>query len=287
MCWSLWPLALHAQPSGLAAYYRFDGNAVEATGSGLNGIVSGAGFSAGIAGLSLHIAKLGDHAQIPFSTAINLNQKNKTISVWFFGEEPLTAPASIIDKTSASDYALSLITTNGNHSLGLNVYDTQFREISTPVTLGQWHHAVIQKDGGLITLFLDGHVTGTTNVTSVRTLSLPLVVGSGGTPFSQQQTNWNFHGMIDELRFYNRTLSETEIRELYVQGTIVLSIEAFPLRVCWQSQTGQTYQVQFRPDLITNGWTDLGPPIAGDGSTLCVADDASNRRRFYRVVTLP
>ncbi len=35
--WSLWPLVALAQSDGLVAYYPFDGNAVEATGSGLNG----------------------------------------------------------------------------------------------------------------------------------------------------------------------------------------------------------------------------------------------------------
>ncbi len=45
--WSLWPLVSLVQPDGRVAYYPIDGNAVEATGSGLNGVVFNATFSAG------------------------------------------------------------------------------------------------------------------------------------------------------------------------------------------------------------------------------------------------
>jgi len=337
--WSLWPLVALAQSDGLVAYYPFDGNAVEATGSGLNGAVFNATFSAGIAGSCLQIASLGDHAEIPSSDAINLNVNNKTISVWFLAEAPLTRRASIFDRTAISDYALWLVTTNASSFLRFDVYDGGYKQIGTPVTLWGWHHAAIQKDAGSIVLFLDAQRAGATNATSVRTKNKPLIVGAGGTPFIRRSTNYNFHGLIDELRFYDRTLSEAEIRVLYAQGThspnnpltvaaggtpriqgstnsnsrgliderglynrtrseaemralqaqgtLSLRMEVSPLRVCWRSQTGLTYQVQYRGNLTTGAWTNLGTPIPGDGSWQCVTVDGALPSRFYRMMISP
>jgi hypothetical protein len=337
--WSFWPRVALAQSDGLVAYYPFDGNAVEATGTGLNGVVFNATFSAGIAGSCLQIANLGDHAEIPSSDAINLNVNNKTISVWLLAEAPLTRRASIFDRTAISDYALWLVTTNSSPFLRFDVYDGGYKRIGTPVTLGGWHHAVIQKDGNSIVLFLDGQRAGTTNVTGVRTKNKPLIVGAGGTPFIRRSTNYNFHGLIDELRFYDRTLSEAEIgalyaqgthspnnpltvgaggtphiqgstnsnsrglidelrlydrtlsgskiRALHAQGTLSLRMEVSPLRVCWRSQTGLTYQVQYRTNLTTGAWTDLGTPIPGDGNWQCVTADGAVPSRFYRMMISP
>jgi hypothetical protein len=276
-----------AQSDSLVAYYPFDGNAVEATGSGLNGAVFNATFSAGIAGSSLQIANLGDHAEIPSSDAINLNVNNKTISVWFLAEAPLTRRASIFDRTAISDYALWLVTTNASSFLRFDIYDGGYKKIGTPVTLGGWHNAVIQKDAGSIVLFLDGQRVGTTNVTSVRTKTNPLIVGAAGTPYIQASTNYNFHGLIDELRFYDRTLSEAEIRVPYAQGTLSLHMEVSPLRVCWRSQTGPTYQVEYRASLTMGAWTAFGSPIPGDGNWQCVTDDGALPSRFYRLVISP
>jgi hypothetical protein len=276
-----------AQSDGLVAYYPFDGNALEATGSGLNGAVFNAAFSAGIAGSCLQIANLGDHAEIPSSDAINLNVNNKTISVWFLAEAPLTRRAAILDRTAISDYALWLVTTNASSFLRFDVYDAGYKRIGTPVALGGWHHAVIQKDGGSIVLFLDAQRAGTTNVTSVRTKNKPLIVGAGGTPYVQGSTNYNPRALIDELRFYDHNLSEAEIRALYAQGTLSLRMEVSPLGVCWRSQTALTYQVRSRANLTMGAWTDFGTPIPGDGNWQCVPVDGALPSRFYRMVISP
>ncbi len=195
--------------------------------------------------------------------------------------------ASIFDRTAISDYALWLVTTNASSFLRFDVYDGGYKQIGTPVTLWGWHHAAIQKDAGSIVLFLDGQRVGTTNVTSVKTHTNPLIVGAAGTPYIQASTNYNFHGLIDELRFYDRTLSEAEIRALYAQGILSLRMEGSPLRVCWRSQTGLTYQVQYRASLTTGTWTAFGSPILGDGNWQCVPVDGAVPSRFYRMVISP
>jgi hypothetical protein len=58
--------------------------------------------------------------------------------------------------------------------------------------------------------------------------------------------------------------------------------------VCWSSFTNTLYQVQYQSDSTTNLWTDLGAPVPGNGSTVCITDSArGDARRNYRVRELP
>lgn len=66
----------------------------------------------------------------------------------------------------------------------------------------------------------------------------------------------------------------------------VIQVSEVVLR--WIGERGIIYQVQYRSDLTTNTWTNLGSPIAGAGM-LEQADRVPSRepRRFYRIVLRP
>jgi len=68
-----------------------------------------------------------------------------------------------------------------------------------------------------------------------------------------------------------------------------LTIRVSEVELCWSSDSNRTYQVQYRSDLTTNLWTNLGPPIAGSGPTSCTVQrvPAGQPQRMYRVLTLP
>jgi hypothetical protein len=68
-----------------------------------------------------------------------------------------------------------------------------------------------------------------------------------------------------------------------------LAIRVSEVEVCWNTTSNRNYQLQFRSALTTNAWTDLGVPVEGNGSTICVANKVplGQSQRFYRVLTLP
>jgi len=68
-----------------------------------------------------------------------------------------------------------------------------------------------------------------------------------------------------------------------------LSIRSSQVELCWSSQTNRSYQIQYRSELTTNMWTDLGAPVQGGGATNCVYDAIASGqpKRFYRIVCLP
>jgi hypothetical protein len=81
-----------------------------------------------------------------------------------------------------------------------------------------------------------------------------------------------------------------------VPNAPVLSLACSPgssqPELCWNSQTNTTYQVQYLPAIPPSGasqWTDVGPTIMGNGSTICVTDMIvpAQTQRWYRVIAFP
>ncbi len=66
-----------------------------------------------------------------------------------------------------------------------------------------------------------------------------------------------------------------------------ISIHVSAVDICWSSRAGTNYQAQYRSDLTTNVWTDLGSPVSGNGVTNCVSDGVPDPKKFYRVKVLP
>ena len=64
---------------------------------------------------------------------------------------------------------------------------------------------------------------------------------------------------------------------------------SYQVELCWNSQSNQSYQVQYSPVLATNAWLNLGSTVQGRSPTNCVLDTApvGTSQRFYRVVALP
>jgi len=76
--------------------------------------------------------------------------------------------------------------------------------------LNQWYHFVGTYDGQNIKMYKDGMLVGTTPATGnlgVNDVSAKIGTFTG--------TTYNFNGLIDEVRIYNRALSSTEVYQLY------------------------------------------------------------------------
>ena len=100
----------------------------------------------------------------------------------------------------------------------------------------------------------------------------------------------NFPSSCDYTLMINDDGSEAnDHSDVFCLGVPVLTVRVSQVEVCWSSRSNRVYQVQHRSPLSTNGWTNLGAPIQGNGSTNCVMDavGAEQRERYYRVEELP
>jgi len=84
--------------------------------------------------------------------------------------------------------------------------------------------------------------------------------------------------------------SESFALRLRVEFTAAtLSIRCSQVELCWQSATNVNYQLQYQSAITGGQWTNLGVPIAGDGSRQCATDAIAEGEphRFYRTVIAP
>ncbi|HOI87448.1 MAG TPA: T9SS type A sorting domain-containing protein, partial [Lentimicrobium sp.] len=99
---------------------------------------------------------------------------------------------------------------------------------SWTIEYGEWHHFVFHRIGGFLQLYVDGvpkghYLTQKTDCTNDQ----PIWLGCNhGNLYTQ-----NLNGMLDEVRIYNRSLSELEIYALYEASALGINVPYSPGRM--------------------------------------------------------
>ncbi|MCB0853806.1 MAG: LamG domain-containing protein, partial [Bacteroidetes bacterium] len=218
--------------SGLVAYYPFNGNADDESGNGLNGIVSGALLTQDRFGRDNHayyFDNINDYIQIANSNNVFNLIGSWAISLWIH-------PYSISGTSAANDPILWKIAYNNTNQdnyaiLWNNNFDGtakiggQIERASDDHDFGfgggtftekQDYHVLVNVGNDSITLIVNG------DSVSARALPTNLVPYMGPAPLrigNNQHSNHGdkgvFHGVIDDIRIYHRSLTKEEIYALY------------------------------------------------------------------------
>jgi len=219
---------------GLVAYYPFDGNANDKSGNGNDGTVHGATLIEDRfdnADSAYNFSGNGNSIIVPNSPT--LNPVTSTLSVWVKISYDAPGGMDIVSKdgeSSERQYLISranfftmsktedFIMNDGNFRAHVGDSDGKFSfsDGQTLPVLDQWYHVAQTSDGNSLKLYVNGQYESPSNIGSVdggtTNSSQPLRIG-GGAP-SGTSPYW-FIGVIDDIRIYNRALSEAEIKQLY------------------------------------------------------------------------
>ncbi len=147
------------------------------------------------------------------------NPSQITFGGWFNIPNISASQKALISKTEGSGYSLYL-----NHGsfpnqvsgwvrVGAAYYNPKFA--SSLLTANSWQFVYVTYDGSAAKIYLNGELEDTISASgSITTSNEPLTIGAepggGGTSFSAY-----LNGAIDDVRIYNRALSDTEIKNLY------------------------------------------------------------------------
>ena len=218
-----------AKAPGLLGEWLFEGNANDASGNAMNGVVSGAVLAAGRFGQCYDFDGADDN--ITVARDVLLEPANAiTISAWIlpdagYGE---TLP-KIVDKNTpggaAHGYMFSIIAASGLLSFFIDL--SVDGDLTVPVAAGNeisttvWTHVAATYDGttGVINIFQNGTLTKTQTATAAQTIahatSKALVIGDNGLGTRA------FAGLIDSVTLWSRALpiGETnQVRQGFLHG---------------------------------------------------------------------
>ena len=197
--------------SGLVATYGFEEGggltARDGSGNNNNGTLNGATWVPGRFGNGLSFdgndwVTVNDAGLLDLTTGMTLEAwvRPTTISGW----------RSAIFKERPGGLAYVLYASNGTAPQGqvrLTTGGEPRARQSAAIPLNTWTHLALTYDGAALRLYVNGVVTGTTAASGSITVSDgPLRIGGNAV--------WGeyFSGLIDEVRLYNRALSQTEIQ---------------------------------------------------------------------------
>lgn len=200
---------------GLVSLYHFTGNANDSAGSN-NGTVTGATLTTDKNSVSNQAYDYSGSGQYISYGTTGVSNSAISISVFFNSDVALTANTGIVGISDGS-YSRGMIYIN---SSGQPVFWLRHNATSTSTALtsstalssSTWYHVVGTWDGTTMKLYVNSVQKNTTTYSiSGTSNSLPtLTTGRLGT-----FNGWYFNGKIDEVRIYNRALSDQEVLELY------------------------------------------------------------------------
>ncbi len=209
---------------GLVAYYPFDGNANDESGFGNDGTVNGATLTSDRF-RNPNSAYLFDgvYDDIDCGNNISLQSSNVTASCWVkYGSTlPISNAAyTILNKAAKGSDGWAIFA--GGYFVGAEPSHQGawqgFYETDTLVP-GKWHNVVFTYDSAMQTaqLYWDGTLENSEVFQMAPGTSADLEIGNGYNTLGSFGTT-GFPGVIDDIRIYNRVLSNTEIISLYHQG---------------------------------------------------------------------
>jgi hypothetical protein len=111
------------------------------------------------------------------------------------------------------DFAIERATLTPSVRFGFGGACVVFNTVSS-ILNNQWYHLAGTYDGNQVKLYINGNLDKVYSETrSISWGNRELAIGR-----NRDSLGWGLNGTIDELRIYNRALSEEEIKELYYNG---------------------------------------------------------------------
>ncbi len=209
---------------GLVAYYPFNGNAKDESGNGNDGTVNGATLTEDRFGKKESAYSFdGVDDVILANNPFALTTTNTTplsVSVWINtsskkGTAPIVTKHTHCSGNNDDHFNITLYGPSTFNQLMAQVQGIA-KVPSAMVSDGKWHNLTLVYDQDKYTsIYVDGEIQNSVYALPTSNWISSIKVAIGGFVSSSCSGNYNFLGIIDDTRIYNRALSESEIQQLY------------------------------------------------------------------------
>ncbi|MGW2034248.1 exo-alpha-sialidase [Streptomyces sp. NPDC001811] len=176
----------------------------------------------GAFGGTLEFDGTDDAVRLPYRAGLPLGTKDFTVSLWFryaatAGEQPLlwmggigTSQPQVWLRGEPADHRVRGLITVRN---GAAPPQTAAVRTDTAYNDGRWHHAVLRRGGGLLSLSVDGALSSAADVPGSVSRNSPFGVHLG----QRMDSRAFLTGALDEVRVWDRALTDAELADPKVQ----------------------------------------------------------------------
>ena len=236
------------ETGGIRDYSTYENNGTLGGGNSAN---SPTWTSSGKIGGAYDFDGVDDYVEVPSSPSLT-NFTAISVECWFTAKTLGDGSywRHIVDKGWMTEGAWLLHTDKATKQLRWVLYlDGGQRGVQTNSNLTEntWYHAVGTYDGTKVKLYLNG-----IKQTQETTYSKDSFSNSANLRIAQ--STHDHHGLIDEVRIYNRALSPEQIYQMYLDGVAGHNVEMI---VSNETTKSETWQVAVTPNDAT-----------GDGETV-------------------
>jgi hypothetical protein len=209
-------------PTGLVAWWQAENSTVDVVSGNAGGIVGNAAYAPGKAGQAFSLDGSGDAILISDPTPFQL--QSFSIETWV--KRSSTAKASQfggngeIMSFGVGGYGLGIADTG---QVLLTAEDVDILYSSGFISDTNWHHLAVTKSDSSVVFYVDGVSYPAAPYTTTYTFTTPVAIGARG-----DNIGTGFFGRIDELAFYNRALSGSEVQAIYSAGLFGKCPTLFP-----------------------------------------------------------
>ena len=205
-------------PNGLVGHWPMDAADIAGTvltercGNGLNASLGGTAptIIPGKVGQGLSFGS-SSNTTVGYTQLLDLTYK-ASFAMWINPDPSWPAYAVFLDKYSTNSGNTCWRVSRSSSTTMVSFYDYTHVIAGGSLTISAWNHIVVTIDTGVCIIYVNG-----INVASGAVFS-PLQTYSGVTYIGRYVSGANFVGKLDDMRIYNRTLSQAEIIQIYIAG---------------------------------------------------------------------
>lgn len=262
---------------GLIAYYPFEGNANDQSGNNNHGIENGGPqYVPGIDGDAVYLDGIDDFIRVPASPSLNPVDQ-LSISFWVKVEGFTNEWSPIIHKGGpllagytnreysafVSMNSVFAIASAGDGAAHIFYY-------TCCATVNYWRHyvGIVDRQNHRTKIYVDGVLKVDDNdpYSTFNNNNNDLIIGS-----SEEVISWlsPFKGWIDELRIYNRALTDNEILALFDENS---TVQAIAFTENWETPAIPDDSIS--TSILFSGWRQYS------GTNLGIYNPLNNSERF-------
>lgn len=195
---------------GLVCFYPFNGNSFDESGNGNNLTNYGSSLTQDRFGNSNKAFSFtsGQYMEIASANNLPIGNSSRSISCWM--KTGITNSTMVLTEwgTHSPSNRFSLMTYSVNSCEFFSAFANDVQG-SIFVADNQWKHLVVIYENGNLKLYVNRILDKNESIQSLNTINNLLRLGS-----SNINTEF-FDGELDDIRIYNRALSENEVNQLY------------------------------------------------------------------------